>query len=98
MKNVDFSANIYHITLHFIPENSIIHNLYCPSIVQPGDSVTIDGLWIVNRIYWTLCDCEAVAHARFRHLCQFFMEPSDYYDAPIYKVPHFIRGVGLIKG
>jgi hypothetical protein len=45
-----------------------------------------------------LCDCEAVAHVRFRHLGQFLMEPSDYYDAPIYKVPHFIRGVGLIKG
>jgi hypothetical protein len=26
------------------------------------------------------------------------MEPSDYYDAPIDKVPHFIRSVGLIKG
>jgi hypothetical protein len=34
-----------------------------------------------------LCDCEAV---RFRHLGQFFMEPSDYYDAPIDKVLHFI--------
>jgi hypothetical protein len=45
-----------------------------------------------------LCDCEAVAHLRFRHLGQFFMEPSDYYDAPINKVLHFIRGVGLIKG
>jgi hypothetical protein len=45
-----------------------------------------------------LCDCEAVAHLRFRHLGQFFMEPSDYYDAPIGKVLHFIRGVGLIKG
>jgi hypothetical protein len=45
-----------------------------------------------------LCDCEAVAHLRFRHLGQFFMEPSDYYDAPIDKVLHFIRGVGLIKG
>jgi hypothetical protein len=45
-----------------------------------------------------LCDCEAVAHVTFRHLGQFFMEPSDYYDAPIYKVLHFIRGVGLIKG
>jgi hypothetical protein len=30
-----------------------------------------------------LCDCEAVAQIRFRHLGQFFMEPSDYYDAPI---------------
>jgi ABC-type dipeptide/oligopeptide/nickel transport system permease subunit len=26
------------------------------------------------------------------------MEPSDYYDAPVDKVLHFIRGVGLIKG
>jgi hypothetical protein len=45
-----------------------------------------------------LCDGEAVAHVRFRNLGQFFMEPSDYYDAPIYEVLHFIRGVGLIKG
>jgi hypothetical protein len=45
-----------------------------------------------------LCDCEAVAQIRFRHLGQFLMEPSDYYDAPIDKVLHFIRGVGLIKG
>jgi hypothetical protein len=45
-----------------------------------------------------LCDCEAVAQRRFRHLGQIFMEPSDYYDAPIDKVLHFIRGVGLIKG
>jgi hypothetical protein len=33
-----------------------------------------------------LCDCEAIAHLRFRDLDQFFMEPSDYYDAPISKV------------
>jgi hypothetical protein len=45
-----------------------------------------------------LCDCEAVAHIRFRHLGQFFLETSDYYDAPIEKVLHFIRGVGLIRG
>jgi hypothetical protein len=29
-----------------------------------------------------LCDCETVAQIRFCHLGQFFMEPSDYYDAP----------------
>jgi hypothetical protein len=29
-----------------------------------------------------LCDCEALAYLRFRHLGQFFMEPSDFYDAP----------------
>jgi hypothetical protein len=45
-----------------------------------------------------LCDCEAVAKIKFRRLGQFFMEPSDYYDAPIDKVLRFIRGVGLIKG
>jgi hypothetical protein len=45
-----------------------------------------------------LFDCEATAYVRFRHLGQFFMEPSDYCDVPTYKVLHFIRGVGLIKG
>jgi hypothetical protein len=44
-----------------------------------------------------LCDCEAIAYLRFRHLGQFFMEPSDFYDAPIFKVLHFIRSVGLIR-
>jgi hypothetical protein len=42
------------------------------------------------------CDCEAIANLRFRHLGQFFMEPSDYYDAPINRILHFIRSVGLI--
>jgi hypothetical protein len=45
-----------------------------------------------------LCDCEARAYLRFHHLGQFFMEPSDYYDATIKKVLHFIRSEGLIKG
>jgi hypothetical protein len=33
-----------------------------------------------------LCHCEAIAHLRFCHLVQFYMEPSDFYDAPISKV------------
>jgi hypothetical protein len=45
-----------------------------------------------------LCDCVAIAYLKFRHLGQFFMEPSDYYDAPIDKVLQVIRGVGLIEG
>jgi hypothetical protein len=45
-----------------------------------------------------LYGCEAVAYLRFRQLGQFFMEPSDYYDAPINKVLHFIQSEGLIKG
>jgi hypothetical protein len=45
-----------------------------------------------------LCDCEAMANLRLHHLGQFFMEPSDYYDAPINRILRFIRSVGLIKG
>jgi hypothetical protein len=45
-----------------------------------------------------LCDCQAIAHLRFRHLGQFFMEPGDYYDAPISKVLQFTRSAGLIRG
>jgi hypothetical protein len=45
-----------------------------------------------------LCDCEATAYLWFRHLGQFFMKASDFYDAPIFKILHFIRSVGLIKG
>jgi hypothetical protein len=52
----------------------------------------------MGNIPHILRDCEAVAQIRFRHLGQFFMEPSDYYDVPIDRVLHFIRGVGLIKG
>jgi hypothetical protein len=29
-----------------------------------------------------LCECEALAHRRLLHLGQYFMDPSDYFDAP----------------
>jgi hypothetical protein len=45
-----------------------------------------------------LCACEATAHLGFHYLGQFFMEPGDYYDAPIRKVLQFIQSVGLING
>jgi hypothetical protein len=45
-----------------------------------------------------LCDCEATARLKFRHLGQFFLEPSDYYNAPINKVLHFIQSAELIRG
>jgi hypothetical protein len=45
-----------------------------------------------------LCDCEAIAYLKIRHLGQFFMEPSDLYDSPINKVIYFFRSVGLIRG
>jgi hypothetical protein len=44
-----------------------------------------------------LWKCEALAHQRLRHLGQYFMEPSDYFDAPMYKVLHFIRSAGLLR-
>jgi hypothetical protein len=59
----------------------------CERCLQEDESVT-----------HILCDCEAIAYLRFRHLDQFFMEPSDFYDAPVIKVLHFIRSVGLIRG
>jgi hypothetical protein len=65
----------------------LINDLICERCQEEDDSAT-----------HVLCDCEAVAQIRFRHLGRFFMEPSDYYDAPIDKDLHFIRGVGLIKG
>jgi hypothetical protein len=45
-----------------------------------------------------LCDCEAIAKLRFRHLGLYFMEPGDYHDAPINQILHFIRSVGLLEG
>jgi hypothetical protein len=41
-----------------------------------------------------LCECEALAYLRLRHLGQYFMEPSDYFDAPTYKILRFIRSAG----
>jgi hypothetical protein len=43
----------------------------CESCLQEDESAT-----------HSLCDCETIAYLRFRHLGEFFMEPSDFYDAP----------------
>jgi hypothetical protein len=40
-----------------------------------------------------LCDCEAIVYLSFRHLGQFFMEPTAYYDVPINKVLHFTQRI-----
>jgi hypothetical protein len=45
-----------------------------------------------------LCDCEAIGYLRFRHLGHYFTEPGGYQDAPIRKILHFIRSVGLLEG
>jgi hypothetical protein len=44
------------------------------------------------------CDCEAIAYLRFRHLGHFFMEPSEYYDAPRNKSPTFHSECRINKG
>jgi hypothetical protein len=35
---------------------------------------------------------------RFCHLGWYFMEPSDYFNVPTYKILHFIRSAGLLRG
>jgi hypothetical protein len=44
---------------------------------------------------YILCDCEAIAYLRVRHMGHYFMEPRNYYDAPIRKVLHFMWNVGM---
>jgi hypothetical protein len=44
-----------------------------------------------------LCEFEALAHQRLHHFGQYFMEPSDYFDAPTYKILQFIRSAGLLR-
>jgi phosphoribosyl 1,2-cyclic phosphodiesterase len=68
------------------------------TLPDPDDPTCERCLEEVESATHILCDCEAIANLRFRHLVQFFMEPSDYYDAPINRVLHFIRSVGVIKG
>jgi hypothetical protein len=31
-------------------------------------------------------------------LGRYFMEPSDYFDVPTYKILHYIRSAGLLRG
>jgi hypothetical protein len=59
----------------------------CERCLEEGESATP-----------ILCDCEAIAYSRFRHMDHFFMEQSDYYYVPINKVLYFIRSVALMKG
>jgi hypothetical protein len=44
-----------------------------------------------------LCDCETITYLWFHQLGQFFMERSDYYDAPIRKSPAFHSKCAIIK-
>jgi predicted amidophosphoribosyltransferase len=68
--------------------SSIARVLHIPSLFKLGlinDPICERCQEEVESATHILCDCEAVAQIRFCHLGQFFMEPSDYYVAPIDK-------------
>lgn len=44
------------------------------------------------------CNCEAGAYLSFCYMDHYYVEPSNYRESPIRKVPHFIRSIGLIEG
>ena len=44
-----------------------------------------------------LCDCEALATLRFRHLGHHFMKPGDFEDISVSKILHFVQGAGLLN-
>jgi hypothetical protein len=56
----------------------------------------VKGAWRDESSSHILCDCEAIAYLRFRHLRHYFMEPGDYQDAPWSKILHIIWSVGLL--
>jgi hypothetical protein len=44
-----------------------------------------------------LCDCEALATLRFRHLGRHFMKPGDFEDISVRNILHFVEGAGLLN-
>jgi ribonuclease HI len=43
-----------------------------------------------------LCDCEALADLRFRHLGRFFLKPGDYHEILLSRILCFIARTGLL--
>jgi hypothetical protein len=44
-----------------------------------------------------LCDCEALATLKYRHLDQYFMKPDDFEGISVSKILHFTQSVGLLN-
>jgi hypothetical protein len=44
-----------------------------------------------------LCDVEALATLRFRHLGQNFMKPGALEDISVSRILHFVQGAGLLN-
>jgi hypothetical protein len=76
--------------LHYVPSDLFKLGLtvdpICEMCLEEDESAT-----------HVLCECEAIAHLRFRHLGHFYMEPGDYYDTPISRVLQFMRSAALLK-
>jgi hypothetical protein len=70
---------------------------YTSGTVNNRDEIHMQNTSKLESATHVLCDCEATAYLRFRRLGQFIMEPNDYYDAPINKILHFIRGIRSIQ-
>jgi hypothetical protein len=85
----------FHLFLKF--RNAQLHYLHLSKLGLTDDPTCERCLPEDESATHTLCDCEAIVYLRFRHLGLFFMEPSDFHDAPINKVLILIRSVGLIK-
>jgi len=44
-----------------------------------------------------LCNCEATATLRFRHLGQHFMKPGDFEDISVSRKLHFVQDASLLN-
>jgi hypothetical protein len=44
-----------------------------------------------------LCDCEALATLRFRHLGHHFIKPDGFEDISVSKILYFVQGTGLLN-
>jgi hypothetical protein len=57
----------------------------------------IDGNQASEMASHVLCDYEALATLRFRHLGRHFMKPGDFEDISVRKILHFVQGLGLLN-
>jgi hypothetical protein len=54
----------------------------CERCLEKGESAT-----------HILCDCEAIAYLKFRHLGHYFMEPGDYQDTTLHSKCRTVGGL-----
>ena len=52
------------------------------------------GIWTASHV---LCDCEAVATLRYRHLGHHLMKSGNFEDISVSKILHFVQGAGMLN-